>query len=81
MRALSEPAGEARSPSVELAGARRKARCALAVLWIAYLVASLWFLPEDAVLAVAVLLAGVSTVLESVHGALAFDRLIRRVAF
>jgi uncharacterized BrkB/YihY/UPF0761 family membrane protein len=65
-------------PVEMLAAARRRSRIALAVLWLGF-AAALYVLPEDAVLAIAVLLAGLTTVLLSVHGALAFDRLTRRL--
>jgi hypothetical protein len=65
-------------PDDTLAAIRRRARIAIFCLWLGF-AASLFVLPEDAVLAIAVLLAGISTVLESVHGARAFDRLWRRI--
>jgi hypothetical protein len=67
-----------RLPGEMLASARRRARVALAVLWLAFSL-GLLVLPEEAVLALAVLLAGLTTVLESIHGALAFDQLVRRI--
>ena len=66
-------------PREILAAARRRARVAILCLWLGF-AAALFVLPEETVLALAVLLAGITTILESVHGALAFDRLLRRLA-
>ena len=65
-------------PLAALADARRRARMALIVMWGIFML-SLSVLPGEMVLAVAVLLAGLSTLLETTHGALAFDRLWRRM--
>ena len=64
-------------PDAMLASVRRRARVAIAALWVVFAI-SLPVLPEEAILALAVLLAGITTVLESTHGALTFDRLLRR---
>jgi hypothetical protein len=61
-----------------LADARRRARAALVALWAGFGLAAL-LLPADTLLAIAVLLAGVSMVLETTHGVLAFDNLLRRL--
>lgn len=65
-------------PRQMLATARRRARTAIIGLWVAF-AAALFVLPEGTVLALAVLLAGITTMLETMHGALAFDRLLRRL--
>jgi hypothetical protein len=76
---LRHPGGETGSmPRAVLATARRRARWAILALWVSF-AASLFVLPEEAILALAVLLAGITTVLESMHGALAFDRLLQRL--
>ncbi len=62
----------------ELIEARRVARFVLIVLWLGF-AALLAFLPHDREIAAAVLLAGMSTWLESAHGALAFRRLMQRL--
>ena len=65
-------------PREILAAARRRARVAILCLWLGF-VAAFFILPEESVLALGVLLAGITTILESMHGALAFDRLLRRL--
>ncbi len=63
--------------AAELALARRHARIVLAVLWLGFFGGTaLW--PADATFAVMVLLIGISTVLESVHGALALEQTLQR---
>jgi hypothetical protein len=62
----------------ELSAARRLARFVIIALWLAF-AALLAVLPHDREIAAAVLLAGVSTWLESAHGALAFHRLMQRL--
>jgi hypothetical protein len=76
---LSELHTRADSPPIAaLAAARRRARIALLGIWTAFAV-SAYTLPCQALLAYAVLTIGVSMVLETVHGALAFDRMLDRI--
>ncbi len=62
---------------LELAQARRGARLVLAVLWVGFLCGTLLW-TADVTFGVMVLLVGISTFLESVHGALGLERLRRR---
>jgi hypothetical protein len=62
----------------ELSEARRLARFVIIALWLAF-AALLAVLPHDREICAAVLLAGISTWLESAHGALAFRRLTYRL--
>jgi hypothetical protein len=64
-------------PMETLAAARRRARLVLGLLWLVFAGLAI-VLPLDVMVAITVLLAGVSTLLLSAHGALAFDRLTRR---
>jgi len=60
----------------DLARARRRARTALLWLWIGFVAGSSALWPADITIGVMVLIVGLSTVLESIHGALALDRWI-----
>jgi hypothetical protein len=60
----------------DLARARRRARTALLWLWIAFVAGSTALWPTDVTVGVMVLIVGLSTVLESIHGALTLDRWI-----
>jgi hypothetical protein len=71
--------GDASGSEDELTRARRCARLVLAALWLVFLAGTLMLWTADAALAVMVLLVGVSTILESVHGALGLERLRRRL--
>jgi hypothetical protein len=63
-------------PVIEPLGyARRQARMTLIVLWLACAL-SLVLVSSDLALPVVILIAGLSTVLESQHGALAFARTV-----
>jgi hypothetical protein len=59
-------------------GARKRARIAIILLCVMYL-GSLAVFAEDVLVVLAVFVAGASTLLESAHGALAFDRMTRRL--
>jgi hypothetical protein len=62
----------------QLTQARRHARGVLAVLWLAFLGGTLIW-TNEVTFGVMVLLVGISSVLESVHGALALERALRRL--
>jgi hypothetical protein len=62
----------------DLLEARRLARAVLIALWLGF-ATLLALLPHDMEIAAAVLLAGLSTLLESAHGAAAFHRLTLRL--
>jgi hypothetical protein len=62
----------------ELSAARKLARLVIIALWLGF-AAMLAILPHNREIAAAVLFAGLSTWLESAHGALAFHRMTQRL--